>query len=225
MRILDHLRGDPPHFSPLERYGFGVAAVAIALGVRLLLMPLTGLGAPFVLFFGATLVTSLVAGTGPALVCLALSLPIASFEFVLRAGYSISEAAAQASLYAVDGLIIVYTTTVIQRWRDSLKDANLQLQGVNKEREGSLTGIRETIELAPDSDFLADSEGRYISVNRAATELLGYTRDELIGKYGLELIVPEEEARLRAVGAELLASGGTSKDVWTLKRKDGTRVI
>ena len=48
------------------RYLFSVVAVvASAFALRMWLVPLTGMGAPFVLFFAAVLVTSLLAGVGP----------------------------------------------------------------------------------------------------------------------------------------------------------------
>ncbi|MGZ3319183.1 MAG: hypothetical protein ACXU95_18070, partial [Isosphaeraceae bacterium] len=51
----------------IVRYLFALATVAVALVIRILIVPLTGKGAPFVLFFAATLVTSLFAGVGPGL--------------------------------------------------------------------------------------------------------------------------------------------------------------
>jgi PAS domain S-box-containing protein len=206
------------------RYGLSVAAVAVALGLRILLTPLTGLGAPFVLFFGATLVTSLVAGVGPALLCLALSLPIASAEFVLRAGYPLSQTVAQAFLYAVDGLIIVYLTVLIRRGRQSLQAANRQLQRANEERERSLARVRATIELAPDAYFVADLDARYTAVNQAACGLLGYEPHELIGRTIFDVINPEDAARLEAEKAEMLVPGKVIKSEWLLRRKDGSLV-
>ena len=41
------------------RYLFGIAAVASVFALRIWLIPLTGTGAPFVLFFAAVLVTIL----------------------------------------------------------------------------------------------------------------------------------------------------------------------
>ena len=89
----------------VARYLVALGAVVTALALRILLTPLTGTGAPFVLFFAAVLVTSLYVGTGPGLAALVTSLPIAAYMFVVRAGYPVHEAAFQALLYAVDGLI------------------------------------------------------------------------------------------------------------------------
>lgn len=62
--------------SVFARYVLAAATVVAALALRILLTPLTGRGAPFVLIFGAMLVTTILADTGPALLWLALSLPV-----------------------------------------------------------------------------------------------------------------------------------------------------
>jgi PAS domain S-box-containing protein len=67
------------------RYLLAVVAVAAAFGLRIWLVPFTGTGAPFVLFFAAALTTSLFAGVGPAILAMVLSLPLAAGVFVLGA--------------------------------------------------------------------------------------------------------------------------------------------
>src|SRR5262245_58673502 len=84
------------------RYLFGIAAVAITFGLRIWLLPLTETGAPFVLFFAAVLVTSLFAGVGPGVCAVVLSLPLAAYAFVVRAGYSLFQAAFESLLFAID---------------------------------------------------------------------------------------------------------------------------
>jgi K+-sensing histidine kinase KdpD len=76
----------------IVRYLFAVATVAIAYSLRMWLLPWTGTGAPFVLFFAAVLVTSLFAGLGPGITALLLSLPLAAFTFVVRAGHPLHQA-------------------------------------------------------------------------------------------------------------------------------------
>src|SRR5690242_21945821 len=100
-----------------QRYLLALAVVGGALALRLLLSPLTGRGAPFVIFFGAVLVTSLYAGTGPGVFSLLISLPLAAYVFVIRAGFPPSEAAVQALLYAIDGVVIIYLSALANRRR------------------------------------------------------------------------------------------------------------
>src|SRR3954469_15175504 len=116
--------------STLGRYAFAVAAVAVAFALRLALLPLTGSGAPFLLFFGATMATSLLVGIGPALLTLALTLPVVAAFLIVPAGGSTSEAVFQGLLFAIDGLVLIYLTTYANRQRER---------------------TRQTVELSPDA--------------------------------------------------------------------------
>lgn len=72
------------------RYSFAIAAVAFAFLVKLWLVPLTGRGAPFVLFFAAVMTVSLLAGGGAGIFALLLSLPLGAYTFSVDAGYPAS---------------------------------------------------------------------------------------------------------------------------------------
>jgi K+-sensing histidine kinase KdpD len=104
------LRGNSLFQDAIFRYLFGIAAVASAFVLRIWLIPLTGTGAPFVLFFAAVLVTSLFAGVGPAICAVLLSMPLGAYTFVVGAGYSIVQASFQSLLFAVDGIVVIYLT-------------------------------------------------------------------------------------------------------------------
>jgi PAS domain S-box-containing protein len=192
------------------RYAFAALTVAVAFGLKKVLEPVTGTGAPFVLFFAAVLVTSLLAGPWPGLIATLLSSPLGAYVFVVRAGYTPSQAAFQAALFAVDGLVVVYLSFIMMHAR--------------RAAETSTAHLRDLIELAPDSFFLADLDGRFTDVNQAACRMLGYEREELVGKTILDIIPPEDAPRLATVRAGLLVPGQLNRAEWTHKRKDGTLV-
>ena len=80
--------------------------------------------------------------------------------------------------------------------------------------------VGEAVDGGPALVFVADEEMRYIAVNRCACEVLGYTREELLG-----LTVPEvaREADAPTEYDELLSRGfrhGTA----VLTRRDGSTV-
>jgi PAS domain S-box-containing protein len=231
LRPVDEIVGDNAEWLAalrprrvLSRYALGIVLVAAALGLRLLLAPLTGAGAPFVIFFGAVLITGLLAGTGPGLLCLALGVPIATGLFVLPQGYPLRQALFQALLYTLDGLIILLLTWLIERWANRLRLANEQLRDATVERDAALEWTREAIELAPDAYFLADLSARFIDVNRAGCRLLGFERSELLGMSIFDLIQADAAARLEAQKTALLVPGTVLTNEWSLKRKDGTFV-
>jgi PAS domain S-box-containing protein len=206
------------------RYLFAVAIVAGTFVLRVWLIPFTGTGAPFVLFFAAVLVTSLFAGVGPGISALLISLPLAVYTFVTSAGYSLFQATFQALLFSVDGAVIVYLTFLMRKGRRAAQDASLQLRDATERITWSMARTHEVIELAPDAFFQADFDARFTDVNQAACRLLGCDRDELLGKTIFDVIPVGDADRLKRVRADLLVPGRVSRAEWTLKRKDGTFV-
>ena len=82
-------------------------------------------------------------------------------------------------------------------------------------------------EYAPDAYYLSDARGRFISGNRAAEALMGYRREELIGKTFLKSdILPRDQIgkalKLLALNAMKVPTG---PDEFRLKRKDGSSVF
>jgi K+-sensing histidine kinase KdpD len=117
----------------VARYLFGVVAIIITFALRIWLTPLTGTGAPFVLFFGAILLTSLLAGTGPGICAVLLSIFLTGYEFVVPAGYPVFQATFQSLLFGVDGIVVVYLTHLMTNSREAVQDANRQLRNANAE--------------------------------------------------------------------------------------------
>ncbi|HSO35644.1 MAG TPA: PAS domain S-box protein, partial [Labilithrix sp.] len=86
---------------------------------------------------------------------------------------------------------------------------------------GEEVRFRELFESAPDGVFIAGADGIYTDVNAAGCRMLGYTRDELVGKSVTELVRPGDLPRQSALTARILA-GGREVSEWELRRKDGT---
>jgi PAS domain S-box-containing protein len=87
-----------------------------------------------------------------------------------------------------------------------LEKKMLDLEIANQELEISEGKLRESEELfrsymeyAPDGIYMADLEGNFLYGNRKCEEIIGYRRDELIGKNFLELNLLSENSRDKAV--------------------------
>ncbi len=83
--------------------------------------------------------------------------------------------------------------------------------------------LRELFESAPDGIFIADPDGRYTDANAAACRLLGYSREEILGRSIVDFVPEEDLSRLAASTRHILA-GGVEVSEWRLRRKDGTYV-
>jgi PAS domain S-box-containing protein len=77
---------------------------------------------------------------------------------------------------------------------------------------------------ASDSIFIADLHGRLLDVNASACRMLGYAREELIGRSIRDSVAPEDVPRLVGAREYLLSSGTVQVAEWTILRKDGTRI-
>jgi PAS domain S-box-containing protein len=87
-------------------------------------------------------------------------------------------------------------------------------------REPGAAQLRALLEQAPDGVFVADTDGRYTYVNQAGCRMLGYAREELVGKTILDLIPAQDAERLAQSKARMLR-GASHTGEWALRRKDG----
>ena len=115
--------------------------------------------------------------------------------------------------------------TVIQRALEHQRLAEEKLRAEEALRD-SEERLRILFEYAPDGVYLNDLKGTFIDGNKAARELVGYERSELIGQSFLKLKLLS--ARQIRKAAALLAGNAlgrpTGPDEFVLRRKDGTRV-
>jgi PAS domain S-box-containing protein len=83
---------------------------------------------------------------------------------------------------------------------------------------------RELFENARDAIYVHDLDGQYISVNRAAEALSGYTRDEILGRHFTDFVAHEHLGQVRdCLLTKLEREGETTYEVEVLA-KDGRRV-
>ena len=83
---------------------------------------------------------------------------------------------------------------------------------------------RELFENARDAIYVHDLDGTYTSVNRAAEELSGYTREEILGRHFTQFVAPEYLDQVRdCLLSKLVTEGETTYQVDVIA-KDGRRV-
>jgi PAS domain S-box-containing protein len=77
------------------------------------------------------------------------------------------------------------------------------------------------IDHAPDGIFIANAHGQYQEVNAAGCEMLGYSREELLGMAIPDVLAPDEIPRVADEVARL-RGGAAVKSEWRFRRKDGS---
>lgn len=83
--------------------------------------------------------------------------------------------------------------------------------------------FREFFEAAGDAIFVEDAQGRYVEVNAAACQLLGYSRDELLSMAVRDVVADHDAPRVVAWRAAE-GRGHPMVSSWRLRRKDGAWV-
>ena len=90
-----------------------------------------------------------------------------------------------------------------------------------EELRASETRFRMLVDHATDGFYLSDDQSRIIDVNEAACQMLGYSREELVGKHPREFDAALDEASVAQVAQRVLA--GQTVTFETLhRRRDGT---
>ena len=101
----------------------------------------------------------------------------------------------------------------------------MKLEGARQKAEEALreseSHFRLLVEQASDGIFLADAEGRYIDVNSAGAEMLGYSRAEVLQLSIADVVATEEVARIPGEVARF-AGGSITRTEWKFRRKNGS---
>jgi PAS domain S-box-containing protein len=114
-----------------------------------------------------------------------------------------------------------------------LSSANARLEGEITERKRiedelrlSEERFRVLFEYAPDAYFLHDSQGRFLDINKKAEQLIGYGREEQIGRTIIDLgaVPPEEVDTVRSLAAESASGLSRASREVVLNRKDGVQI-
>ncbi len=121
---------------------------------------------------------------------------------------------------------IVENGKLLRTWgiqRDVTEQVRLEEARTKAEKalQESETHFRALVEQASDGIFIADAEGRYLDVNSAGAEMLGYTREEILQLSIRDLVVAEEIPR-QAREVARMAEGATVLSEWKFRRKDGS---
>src|SRR5919199_688391 len=114
--------------SPLLRYGVAVLAVGVAFAMKLLLDPLIVQDVPFLLLFGAIMVSAWYGGLGPGLLATAASGLVAAIFFLSPkdpfSGFSLE--IAPLLVFFVEGALVCLLTEALRAARSREEERKLE---------------------------------------------------------------------------------------------------
>ncbi len=133
-----------------------------------------------------------------------------------------------SGIFVISLALTISLFFVFVSYRRRIRYYHLQYEAEKRENHAyeelkeSENKFREIFEDAPVGYHEIDAEGRIVQMNRTELAMLGYTQDEMLGKYIWEF-VDEEEAMQQSVLAALSGRISSSADAYerTFRRKEG----
>src|SRR5829696_4276637 len=215
------------HTSLLLRYGVAVLAVGMAFLVKLLLDPLIVQETPFLLVFGAIMISAWYGGLGPGLLA-TVAAGLATDYFFLQPTSSFSG----FSLETVPLLVFFLEGTLVCLLVEALRAARSRAEGSTLEAERQREHLRRSEEyfrslvesMRNYAIFMLDPQGHVASWNAGAERLQGYSAGEIVGEH-FSVFFTEEDAKKGTPEKHLeaAASEGRSVEENWLVCKDGSR--
>jgi PAS domain S-box-containing protein len=186
----------------LLRYGITGLSVLLATLLMLLLDPLLSMSqSPFLLFFGAVMVSAWYGGLGPGLVATALAGFISTY-FFLSPIYSLSldwVSGSRLSLFLLEGVLISVlsdelqvTKQRIERVLSKLRMSEEQYRQLAAQVQEQANTLNAIFSASVDHIYVLDQEGRYRHVSTGGAQVLGVQPDDLIGKTWRDIGLPAD---------------------------------
>ena len=137
----------------------------------------------------------------------------------------------RVGLYGTEsGVILMVTSAVaviaVLIWMNAraLDQADEQRQRTEQALRKSEDRFRLLYEEAPLGYQSLDADGRFLEINQAWLDMLGYSREEVIGKWFGDFLSPESRELFRQRFPRFKERGHTQGTEFTMVRKDGSAV-
>lgn len=165
----------------VAHYALAVALGLAVLGARILLQPVLGGAAGFLLYVPAVLIAAALAGPGPALLTGLVTL--VGGLLIVGPGAADPANQLQATVFAALSVAIAFGGWTLQR---SARQAQTMVDDVRRS-EAHLQSILDTV---PDAMIVIDERGLIQSFSAAASRLFGWSVDEVAGR-NVSMLMPE----------------------------------
>ncbi len=173
------------HFIPIQmaktwvRYGLALMVFLAIFGIRYLLLPLTGIGAPFLLFLAGILFTTWCCGFGPGVFNTFLSALSTSYFYSIQTGVSPKEGLFRWVLFLIEGLLMCWIASDVFRSKHE-KEEQLEL----------------IFSQTPDHIIIQDKNLKYLFV---VNPQLGFTPKDMIGKTDYDFLEKNDADELTRI--------------------------
>jgi PAS domain S-box-containing protein len=168
------------------RYGVAMLAVGAALGIKLLLDPLTVQDTPFLLVFGAIIVSAWYGGLGPGLLATAVSALATDYFFLYPRGTltGFSVEGIDVLTFMLEGVLVSVLTSSLRSARDRAQRSTLEARSHEESLRESEERFRLMVDGVKDyAIFMLDPGGHVTTWNDGAERIVGYGEGEILGRH------------------------------------------
>jgi two-component system, LuxR family, sensor kinase FixL len=158
----------------LGRYGIAILAIAVPLGVKLLLASVLRGEASYLFFLPAILIASALGGWGPGILSTLLGLGLGLY-FVTSVGVPVASDIINAVAFLLVGIGVSWRGAILSRFRISAA-SNAE------EAHARATHLQSILDSIPEAMIVIDERGSVQSFSATAERLFGYDASEVVGK-------------------------------------------
>jgi PAS domain S-box-containing protein len=180
------------------RYGVAALAVGVALLFKLLLDPLTVQDTPFLLVFGAIIVSAWYGGLGPGLMATCLSVLATDYFFLYPKGAfsGFNLEGLDVVVFLLEGVLVSVLTSSLRSARDRAERSAREARAHQESLRESEERFRLMVEGVKDyAIFMLDPGGCVTTWNDGAERIEGYREEEILGRH-FSSFYPDEDAAL-----------------------------
>ncbi|MBD2037712.1 PAS domain S-box protein [Leptolyngbya sp. FACHB-321] len=220
--------------SQLSHYSFAGLSVLLATLLMLLLDPVLAMTqSPFLLFFGAVMVSAWSGGFGPGLFATALAGLISTYYF-LPPLYSLSlnwVSGSRLSLFLLEGVLISVLADALrvakqrlERTLSKLRSSEAEYRQLALQSQEQAKTLKAIFAASVDHIYVFDQAGRYGYVSDGGAQVLGFSPDALLGKTWRDIGLPA--ALMEPVDAQrekVMATGRSLKSETDFLTDEGVR--
>jgi PAS domain S-box-containing protein len=201
----------------VQPYGIAVLAVALAMLLMLLFNPWVAMTqSPFLIFFGAIMVSAWSGGLGAGLFATFLSAVLSTYFFVHPIDSLLSNLSeiVRLSLFIVEGILISVLCEALYKTNRRL-EVNVRKLRASEER------YRALIDTAYEGIWTLDAQGRINYVNQRMAQMLGYSVKDLLERPAFDFMDGQTQREAQQ-SLERLKQGVTEQYNFQLRRQDGS---
>ena len=208
MKYLTHIQ--------IQRYGVGILAVILAAMLMLVLDPWVSMSqTPFLLFFGAVMISAWYGGIASGMLATGLSAVVSEYFFLFPA-YSLAlegENMIRLSLFSLQGIFVSGLCQALHAAKTK-SAVSLRSLSVSEER------YRQILDTASEGIWIIDAEARTEYINQRLAQMFGYSRDEMLNRPIFEFM--DESVRAEALQHLKRQPGIQAQFDFCYRRKDGS---